>query len=145
MAETNRGDDEYLANYVFEVQLGTLNKISFSKISNLSSGIDYETIGDGGNNDNMYLFEKPNRKPDTIIFEKGLKKGNYGETLFLIEGLKINNIMIMVKKGKKMERVFFIEQGIITKMSYTDLDAGRGEILVKRMEMQHTGIVEMAV
>lgn len=143
MAGAGRKEDEYLTNYIFEVQLGLLSKYSFSKISNISSQIEYEVIGDGGNNDTMNMFEKPKRRPDTIVFERGLKKGLDASMMFAIEGLKIDNIMILVKKGSTTERTFFIEHGIITKVSYTDLDAGRGEILIKRMEMQHTGIIEM--
>lgn len=145
MIELSQDNDEYLTNYIFEVQFGDSATYSFSKISNIASGTDYEIIGDGGNNDYMYLFEKPNRKPETIIFERGLKKSSDGEKIYIVQGLKINNIMILVKKGDVTERIFFIEQGMVTKMSYTDLDASHGEILVSRMEMQHTGIIEMPV
>ena len=144
MGSTSRKEDEYLTNYTFEVQLG-MSKINFAKISNISTDLEYEIIGDGGNNDRMQFFEKPNRRPDTIVFEKGLKKESDAGMAFVVVGMKFDNIMILVKKGMTTERIFFIEQGIVTRIGYTDLDAGRGEILIKRIELQHTGIVEMMV
>lgn len=145
MADSSRKEDEYLTNYIFEVQFGKKIKLNFSKVSNISSEVEYDVIGDGGNNDRMYFFQKPNRKPSTIIFERGMKKGKDTGFSSIVEGLKVYNIMILVKKGICIERVFFIEEGMVTRMSYTDLDAVHGEILIKRMEIQHTGIEEVSI
>ncbi|RKI44404.1 hypothetical protein D7V86_01665 [bacterium D16-51] len=144
MAENGRLKDSYVSNYSFEVQLGLVIKISFSRISNIASEGEVEVISDGGNTDRMFFFEKPKRRPDTITFSKGLSKGlNAMVMSWLVQGLKVNDIMILVKKGGGIEKIFYIEQGILTKIAYSDLDAMRGEIIIKTMEMQHTGIVEI--
>lgn len=138
--------DDYVSNYVFEVQLGLTCNISFSKISNMSSEIEYEVFADGGNNDRMFFFEKPKRKLDTIIMERGMAVGVVDAVLSqLTEGIKINDIMIQVKKNGATKKIFFIEQGIISKRSFSDLNAMSGEVLIKKLELQHTGIVEVPV
>lgn len=138
--------DTYIGNYVFEVKLGIFLSLSFSKISNLASEVEYETFGEGGNNDKMLFFNKPHRKPDTIVFEKGMQTGTLDALYsFIVEGVKINNIMIFVKKGTTTEKIFWIDQGIVTKKTFTDLDAMNGKIMVKSMELAHTGLVELSI
>lgn len=141
-----RSDDKYVSNYEFEVQLGLMVKISFQKISNIASEGEFEIFADGGNNDRMYFFEKPKRKPDHMIFTKGMATGAQSAILScLVEGIKVNDIMILVKKNSRTEKVFYIEQGIISKVSFSDLDAQNGQVLIKSLEMQHTGVVEIPV
>lgn len=138
--------DEYLPNFIYEVQLGLVIKIGFSKISNISSDAEYEMIADGGNNDAMYFFGKPKRKPDSITFSKGLAIGKGADALsWLAAGLKVNDTIIIVRKERQAKRVFYIEKGIVTKVSFSDLDAMNNQLMIKTMEMQHTGIVEMPV
>ncbi len=135
-----------MGNYTFEVKLGIFLSLSFSRISNLSSELEYETIGEGGNNDKMVFLNKPHRRPDRIVFEKGLQTGAMDAVYaFIAEGVKINNIMIFVKKDSKTEKIFWIDQGIVTKRSFSDLDAMKGTILIKSMELAHTGLIELAV
>ena len=136
--------DEYIPNFSYEVHLGLILKIGFIKISNLSSDREVEVIADGGNNDVMYFFEKPKRKPDTITFSKGLALGTgAGSLSWLVEGLRVNDIMIVVRRGKQAKRIFYIEQGILTKISFSDLDALNNQVMIKTMEMQHTGLIEI--
>ena len=138
--------DSYMGNYIFEVKLGIFLNLSFSRISNLSGELEYETVGEGGNNDKMVFLNKPHRRPDRIVFEKGLQTGAMDAVYaFIAEGVKINNIMIFVKKDSKTEKIFWIDQGIVTKRSFSDLDAMKGTILIKSMELAHTGLIELAV
>lgn len=146
MAGDIRLRDSYVSNYSFEVQLGLVIKIGFSKVSNIVSEGEFEVIPDGGNTDRMFFFEKPKRKPDTITFSKGLSTGlNAVAMSWLVQGLKVNDIMILVKEGGSTKKIFYIEQGILTKIAYSDLDAMSGGIFIKTMEMQHTGIVEVPI
>ena len=138
--------DSYMGNYIFEVKLGIFLNLSFSRISNLSGELEYETVGEGGNNDKMVFLNKPHRRPDRIVFEKGmLTVVSDALYAFISEGVKIYNIMIFVKKGARTEKIFWIDQGIVTKRSFSDLDALRGTVLIKSMELAHTGLIELAV
>lgn len=146
MTANQRLWDQYVPNYNFEVQLGLTIKLNFFKISNLSSSREYDVIADGGNGDSMYLFEKPKRKPDTVIFSKGVAAGVESAILsWLVEGVKINDIIILVTREGIARKIFYIEQGILTNISFSDLDAMQNEIMIKKMELQHTGIVEIPV
>lgn len=136
---------DYASNCNFEVQLGLNIKINFSKISGISSNKEYETIADGGNTGRMYFFEKPKRKPDTVAFSKGLAIAADKALSWLAEGVKINDIMILVKEENLIKKIFYIEQGILTRISFSDLDAIHNEIIIKTMELQHTGIIEIPV
>ena len=137
---------DYVPNFIYEVQLGLVIKMGFAKISNISSDAEFEVIADGGNTDTMYFFGKPKRKPDTITFSKGLAIGKGADALsWLVAGLKINDTIITVRKENQAKRVFYIEQGILTKISFSDLDATNNQLMIKTMEMQHTGILEMPV
>lgn len=61
----------------------------------------------------------------------------------LFPGLKINDIMIFVKKDDVTQKSFYIEQGIISKISFSSLDSLSAEIIVKELELKHTGLVEV--
>ena len=137
-------DRDYILNCSFEVQLGRTTKISFSKVSNISAQREVEEHGDGGNTDRMYFFLKPKRSSDTIMFTKGLvAETQAGVLSCLFPGLKINDIMIFVKKDDVTQKSFYIEQGIISKISFSSLDSLSAEIIVKELELKHTGLVEV--
>lgn len=143
MTEEGNSNSEYITNYEFEVQFGTGIRISFSKVSNISSAREFEVIADGGNNNSMCFAEKAKRRPDTISFQKGIMQNAGSEVLpWLAEGLKINEIMVIVKKEGEMKNIFFIEQGVITNITFSDLNALSAELIIKTMELQHTGLVQ---
>lgn len=144
-ADTDLQND-YVPNFVYEVQFGLVIKMGFTKITNISSDAECETAADGGNNDIMYFLGKPKRKPDSITFSKGLAIGKGADKLsWLAAGLKVNDTIITVRRDKQAKRVFYIEQGILTKVSFSDLDAMNNQFMIKTLEMQHTGIVELMV
>ncbi len=146
MIESQSPGGLYVPNYNFEVQLGLTIKVNFSKISNLSFNREYDVITDGGNGDSMRFVEKPKRKPDTLILSKGLTSDAGSSILsWLVAGVRIYDIMILVTCEGVARKIFYIEQGILTNISFSDLDAMRNEIIIKKMELQHTGIVEIPV
>ncbi len=138
--------DDLLNAYEFEVQLGIMVKINFSKITNLSMAAEYNVYGDGGENSRMYFGGKPHRTPDTIAFHKGWSTGLEAMvTSWLVPGLKINGIIILVKRNGTLKKSFYIEQGIITRVSFSDLDAMSSNIIIKTMELAHTGLKEYGI
>ena len=136
-------NDMYMSGYIFEVLFGGGIVLSFSKVSNLSGELEYEAVGDGGYNDKMLFFNKPRRKPDTIIFERGVRVEDSEDLVLLIEGTKIHNITILVKKDGVSETMFWIESGIITKKSFSDLDAMNSSLFIRTLELAHTGLIEI--
>ncbi len=137
-------NDAFMANFEYEVQLGMMIKISFARITNITLHGEYDVIGDGGVNDKMHFAPKPHRTPDTLVFHKGWATGLEASIMsFLSPGLKIDGITIMVKRNGSIKKVLSIEEGILSRVSYSDLDAMNGQIMIKSMELHHSGISEM--
>jgi hypothetical protein len=137
---------DLIPGYEFTVQLGAIISINFTKISNMTSQGEFDVRGDGGNNERMFFSAKPHRTPDTLTFHKGWATGLTSMVLsYLKPGLKIEGILIMVKKDGKLKKSFYIEQGIITRISYSDLDALNSSFIIKTMEIAHTGIQEKGI
>ncbi|MBR1740816.1 MAG: phage tail protein [Lachnospiraceae bacterium] len=133
--------DDLIGVYEFEVQLGLMINLSFSKISGISRSGEVGIIGDGGDNDSMHFYLKPRRKPDVIRFEKGWATGMEATMMsWLTEGLVINDIMIIVKQNGSMNKILSIDKAVLSRITYSDLDALRGDIMIKSMELQHTGV-----
>lgn len=136
--------DNLLSTYHFLVTIGQ-EIFGFSKISNLESAIEYETVSEGGNNAYPLLFPKQKTKPDTLILEKGImdrSSGSFFESL--TEGTHLEMVIILVTKGDdQLEKAFFFKEGIITKRSFSDLDAMKCELFIEKMEITHSGLVEI--
>ena len=137
---------DLIPGYEFEVQLGMFITINFTKISDMSSNGEFDVQADGGINERMFFSPKPHRTPDTVVFHKGWASGLSSTVLsFLKPGLKISGILILVKKNGWLKKSFYIEQGILTRISYSDLDALNSSIIIKSMELAHTGIQEKGI
>lgn len=137
---------DLITGYEFEVQLGMFITVNFTKISNMSSLGEFDVRADGGNNDRMYFSAKPHRTPDTLTFHKGWSSGLAATVMsFLEPGLKIEGILILVKKNGKLKKTFYIEQGILKRITYSDLDALSSNIIIKSMEIAHTGLKEYGI
>ena len=120
---------------------------SFSKVSNLVSQVEYETVAEGGNNDFPLLFPKQKTKPDTLILEKGVRERS-SDLIFnsLVEGMQIEQGTIMlVKYGILLEKVFCFNRGMIIKRSFSNLDASKGELLIETLEIAHSGLMEVPI
>lgn len=146
MSLLGTSQDDLISGYEFEVQLGLTLNISFSKISGLSTTGEIGIIGSGGDNDSMHFYLKPRRKPDVIRFEKGWATGVTASVFsWVTEGLVVNDIMIIVRQNGKMKKLLTIDKAVVTKIEFTDLDASSSKIMVKTMELQHTGINEAMI
>lgn len=136
--------EKLLPSYNFLVAIGQ-EIFSFSKVSNLVSQIEYETVSEGGNNDYPLLFPKQKTSPDTLTLEKGVRT-RYSDQAFnsLLEGMQVELVTILlVKDGKQLEKVFYFRKGLIVKRTFSDLDAKGNELLIETLEIAHSGLVEI--
>ncbi len=132
--------------YSFLVTIGD-SKFSFSKVTNLVSQIEYETVVEGGNNDYPYLFPKPKTKPDTLILEKGVKARSL-DCAFnqLVEGMQVEMVTILLLKNLlELEKAFYFKSGLIIRRKFSDLNAMGNELLIETLEIAHTGLVEIPI
>ena len=151
--DQKKGTDEpeLLPAYSFEVYFGNQVKIGFSRVSNLSFGQGINTILDGGKRGEYSMLrksdrERRHRRLDTIVMERGVGTGADDEVIReLVSGVHLKNIMIKMLLQGKPVRMFAIDEGMITRCSFSDLDALRSEVLIRRLEIRHTGIEEVTV
>ena len=137
--------NSYLPNYSFDVRIAGVS-FGFSKVDNISSGIEFDTIVNGGNNDSPVIMPKPKRSPDMIVFQKGLK-ADFDDTMFslLTEGKKVSGVMIFVKNNGKIKRIFTITSGVIIRREFSSLDAMGGDLFLEALQIAHTGLTEIAL
>ena len=91
-----------------------------------------------------FYFDKGNQSLETTVFERGICDNSNAVALMknLTEGVVVQNVWIYVMRMSDYTCVhqFLIEDGIVTKKSFSDLDAMQNEILVDRIEIQHRGM-----
>ena len=138
--------NELLPSYNFLVTIGQ-EIFSFSKVSNLVSQIEYETVQEGGNNDHPLLFPKQKTSSDTLTLEKGVRIKDADPNFdSLLEGMWVEQVTVMLSQdGSRVDKAFYFEKGLITKRKFSDLDAARGELLIETLEIVHSGLVEIPV
>ncbi len=138
--------EKLVPSHSFLVTIGPA-MFSFSKISNLMSRVEYDSIIEGGNNDYPHLFKKAKTQPDTLILEKGVRTRSSDLTFNLLtEGMQVEMVTIMLlKNGTDLEKVFFFKKGMIVKRQFSTLDAMSNELLIETLEIAHSGLVEVPI
>lgn len=134
----------FVGGYEFSVQL-SLGSVSFSKVMNIGGQIEVGSFVEGGNNDYPIVYQVPRRRPDVIVFEKGVTDSTAANLILslLKEGTKVYSILIFVKKNKSIVKTFSITEGIILSRKYSTLDANASSLVIERLEIAHTGITEV--
>lgn len=136
----------YTGNQRFIVCIGT-ERLSFAKVSNLESSIQYDTIQIGGINDFVYVTPSPVKQAQTILFERAIQQKN-GILDKMRPGIRLGKrleIMIVKtdeKKRSKIDRKYYITDGLVTKWEMTPLDALGNEVLIQKFEIAHTGLYQ---
>lgn len=136
---------EFITGTEFDVRFDLI-KVSFAKVTNIGSKIEYDTFVEGGKNDCPIYLEKPKTKPDTVIFEKGMHTG-LGSMVFsqMKEGSKIKNVMIFVKHNGSTKRILYFNSGVILSKEISAMDAMSNSVLIEKIEIAHSGLKEMPV
>jgi phage tail-like protein len=139
------GGQGYLSSYQYFVSINNI-LFGFSKIANLSMQIQPEiyTEGGGGNSHVMDSQEKSEKSKQQVLhLEKGICSRVDLASWLLTVGCHVENIIIIVKKSlTEMGKIFYIDEGVITKVSYSDLDAGSGGMLMLNLDITHEGLQE---
>ncbi len=130
----------FLTTHQFSVMIGS-SKFGFAKVSNLAQELEYDSIQEGGRNSSPLLFRKPKSKMDTLILERGVKSDqtNFG---ILQVGNKITGLILYVGSGTDMPYTF--DNGVITKVELENLDAMGNNILIRKIEIAHSGLHQMS-
>ena len=135
--------NDLITSYSFSV---TLNGLSFSlsKVDNISSSIDIETIVSGGSNNAPIILRKPKQNPDVLVLERGIYTSMQDVKLAMFkEGSKISAINISVLRDGEIVRMFFIRNGVVIKREFSSLDSMDSSVMIQSMQIAHTGLTEV--
>lgn len=138
--------EKLVPGHSFIVTLGVL-VLSFSKVSNIATQIEYDAINEGGNNDYPLLFRKPKTNPDTLILERGVRTRATDLAFDLLrEGVQVElGTILVMKNGIDLQKAFYFKKGIIVKRQFSDLDAMSNDLFIESMEIAHTGLVQLDI
>ncbi len=137
--------EKLLANNRFLVSVGPL-LLSFSKVTNISRELETEVIPDGGNNWSSSVYLKPRTAPEKIVLERGIQTGisEMGLQMMLGLGNRVNVVTIMVMgQDRSVAKTYYFESGMVTKWEVGELDALGKDILIKKLEISHSGLYEV--
>ncbi len=141
-------------NHNFLVYIGEM-KLSFSKISNLTSGASFEELAEGGLNDRVHYLVKPSGNRETLTLERGVTIVSTSSLKQILEnerkvgfavGQRITKPIVIIvssnekERKDKLIRTYSINDPIVTKWDAGSFDASSGEILIENFEISHTGI-----
>lgn len=137
--------ESYVTNSQFFVYIGT-ESYGFSKISGLREETEYESIREGGRNWSPLFFEKGKSKPDILTLESGVRTSNATRSKNWIKrGTKLEGVVIIFGRNGGKILGYTFDEGIVTKIEYGDLNALGNEILIKKLEIAHSGLYETEV
>ena len=135
--------NDLITSYSFSVTLNGLS-FSFSKVDNISSSIDIETIVSGGSNNAPIILRKPKQNPDVLVLERGIYTSMQDVKLAMFkEGSKISAINISVLRDGEIVRMFFIRNGVVIKREFSSLDSMDSSVMIQSMQIAHTGLTEV--
>lgn len=140
-------DKDYASSYEFFVEFdldgsSKHSTLSFAKISNLQSKIEYETIYEGGNN-NPILLPIPSKQPETVTFERGiLISGRKGDWDTIQPGMMVEHVVIHIEKNQGVVKNLEFDHGIVLLKEYPLLNALSNEIYVEKLQIAHSGLKE---
>ena len=141
----------FITEYRFAVKLGEAeygssnkrsSRVCFSKISGISSSLDYDEISEGGYNDSPHLVAVPHKKHAPLVLEKGVAPKDSWMSQ-VKPGMMLGTwleVVMLDGSGKETDRRFLIYDGLITKWEISGLNALGNSILIEKLEIMHEGI-----
>lgn len=137
--------ESLLLNNQFIVSFG-VTLFSFAKVSNISDTFEVETVSEGGSNRYPEFLMKQKAKAETLVLERGVSQGLLGlADMGMRTGIPVTSVTIMVMERGKVKKAYFMEKGVITKWEVGSLDAMGKDVLLKKIEITHSGLTEVAV
>lgn len=130
----------------FELSCAGIKNMSFAKVTNIVSSIEYDSVECGGIDITIgpHIMPMPKKRPDVLVLERAvrgiLEPGDFKK---LKLGARLNNIIICVYREGKLVRVYGIDAGVVVKREFSSLDALSNQIFMEKLEIAHNGLVEV--
>lgn len=137
--------EKWIVNNQFQVLIGS-ETYGFSKISNLVQELEYEAVQEGGRNWSPVFFRKAKSKRDVLNLERGVKtvRTKLDENRIRI-GTLLKGVIIVIRMDNRSYRKYTFDEGVVTKLELSGLNAMGNEILIETMEIAHSGLYEIRV
>lgn len=126
--------------------------MGFSKVSGVECSVEFETLQEGGLNDQVHVLTKPGSQQGTLQLERGVvADGSYKDLLAaLTPGRRISVPVSIIlchqtEDGLKQVRCFSFNDGLVTRRTMGEFDAMSGQIILEKLEISHAGLVEIEV
>lgn len=126
--------------YRFKVTVDNV-AMSFAKISNFESAMEYEVLQEGGNNLSPRLLPLPRKQVKTLRMERGVRESTES-VLDLQPGMMLENgIGISVLSPAGTSIACYTVKGVtVVKWEIGGLDALSSNVLLETFEVTYTGI-----
>ena len=127
---------ELTKNHRFQVYIGN-NRLAFSKVSGLGSGMDKEVYVEGGSMYYPHVMQTPSSQLRTIRMERGVQKDTA-----IIQKLRPGvyipciQIIVMGENGKPYYE-YYLEDAWVTRWEVVDLDAMDGKVMIDTFEVEY--------
>ena len=137
--------EQWITNNQFKVTFGR-QCYGFSKISNLSAELEYDSIEEGGRNNGPLLFRKARGKQDVLTLERGVRtERTRMNEVRITPGTLLKAVVIFIRMDQITWRKYTFDEGVVTKIQLGDLNALGNDVLIETMEIAHTGLYEIRV
>ena len=137
--------DDLVMNNRFLVYIG-MHRLSFAKVSGISTEMAKEIYAEGGRNHDPYVLTTPIEQMQTLRFERGLQI-NSKISNKIVPGMFIPYIEVIVKdqKGKKPLYEYCVVGAYVTKWEIGTLDASEGTVIIETFEVEHSSMEKICL
>ncbi|MCL2698123.1 MAG: phage tail protein [Oscillospiraceae bacterium] len=135
-----------LAGYNFVFTCGTF-KAGFSKISGIGGKAEIEYLKEGGRDSCAYPLAGASYSAGKLTFEKGWGTFNPLYSGGFKVGMRLNQpcTIIIYGEEKRIARCFGFDKGVISSWECSTLDAGKSDLIIDTLVIEHTGLYEVAI
>ena len=141
--------ERVLTNYRFLVFIQGI-PLGFSKIKNIVSEVETDSIVVGGINTYAVSLIKPTTKEKTMVFERGVTSGIMPNMKRMLASARFSvgqrlpmDIVIAVRNGKGgIEKLYFVHGAMVKSWKCSDLDAMHDEVLIESFEIVYETLEE---
>lgn len=140
-----------VGNQYFDVYFGS-TRISFIRVSNVQQAAEHEDLAEGGLNGFTHVLGKPQTQSGTLTLEKGVVDDESIVKIMkaLSPGTHIRvpvTILLCRREGAMSYGVrgWGFDEGVVTRWEVSNLDGLGSEIAIEKLEISHSGLVELEV
>ena len=148
--QTKARTGDPLLGFQFEVYFGNSTKIGFSRVSNISLGKTIHAVSDVGNHRRRYYYrdrdEESRMGHNVLVLERGVSTDESDKLLRkYVAGVNIESMTIKILQNGKAVRMLAVNNAVVIKSGFSDLDASQTSVMMRRIEIRHSGIEEQDV